>query len=260
MDLSEAYNALDAARQAYEAEMTGLVERVLTDQAELAAAGYESDGEQGADQATESSRPMMEAAFDVIYESVFPAFAVRSYDQIQALAEAKHYFPARTKAENDLYLEAARLWVRENAGRLITSISQTTLGLVRGLIQEGLDAGLGTAEVARKIRADWEGIAAYRAERIARTETLRASSIAARAGAQAAQQALAPSGVVLEKIWLASSDARTRETHLAAHEQARGLDEPYDIGGHAAMHPHDPALPPEESVQCRCAEVFRPRA
>ena len=269
MDLAEAYAATDEARAAYEAEMVSLVERVLTDQAELAASAYEEGAEAGADSvatAVESARPMMEAAFDVIYEGAFPAFAARSYDGLQALLPppsidgGKHRTPTRTKAEEDLWLEAARLWVRENAGRLISAISQTTLGLIRGLVEEGLAEGLGPKEVARKIRQDWAEIARYRAERIARTETLRASSIGAQAGAQRAQEALSTSGLVLEKVWLATvGDARTRATHLEAHEQARLLDEPYEVGGFSAMHPHDVSLPASESVNCRCAEVYRIR-
>ena len=93
----------------------------------------------------------------------------------------------------------------------------------------------------------------YRGNVIGRTETLRALN----GGRDEALRQLKDTGAVndshIKRIWDATGDSRTRETHRVADGQAVvGMDAPFDIGGYAMMYPGDPAGPPEESIQCRC--------
>jgi len=59
----------------------------------------------------------------------------------------------------------------------------------------------------------------------------------------------------LRKEWSAVIDGRTRPTHAEADGEIRDIDEPYDLGGYPGLYPHDPQLPAEESINCRCISV-----
>lgn len=84
---------------------------------------------------------------------------------------------------------------------------------------------------------------------IARTETTAAYNHAAEIAARIEETA---TGELLDRVWLATGDERTRETHAAAHGQRVGADEAFDVGGHRMAYPGDPTGPVEEVANCRC--------
>jgi len=92
---------------------------------------------------------------------------------------------------------------------------------------------------------------AYRSEMIFRTETMRAYNLAT----QSQQTASAQLFPGLQKQWVATGDGRTRASHLAAHGQVVDVDKPFSVGGAELMHPHDPAGPAKETINCRCRTV-----
>lgn len=57
------------------------------------------------------------------------------------------------------------------------------------------------------------------------------------------------------KMWLSRGGARGREAHTAIDGQVRKINEPFDVNGHKAMAPLDPALPVGERVNCGCTSV-----
>lgn len=57
-------------------------------------------------------------------------------------------------------------------------------------------------------------------------------------------------GVVQKKVWIATPDDRTRESHLALDGEEVDIDEPFSNG---LMNPGDPKGPPEEVWNCRCS-------
>jgi len=87
----------------------------------------------------------------------------------------------------------------------------------------------------------------YRADLVARTETVGAYNSGNWAGAQA----LGPYGPV-EKVWVASLDGRTRPTHQRLHDKSMPTAQPFIVGGYPMMFPLDPSGPPQEVIQCRC--------
>lgn len=91
------------------------------------------------------------------------------------------------------------------------------------------------------------GFSEYRADTIARTETVSAYVNGDMAGARA----LGDKGPV-EKVWVATLDKRTRETHAEAHNQTVLMEAMFDVGGVMMDAPHDPGAPPSEVVNCRC--------
>lgn len=114
---------------------------------------------------------------------------------------------------------------------------------------------LSQADLDRVTGAYKTRLLGYRGEVIARTETL----AALQAGKMEAARQLIDSGKVradqVTKVWRATGDARTRDTHMALNGQVARLEAPFVTGGGAMMlHPHDTTLgaPASETIQCRC--------
>lgn len=69
------------------------------------------------------------------------------------------------------------------------------------------------------------------------------------------------SGVPMNKKWLRSGKLHPRQGHSLAHGQTVPVDQPFNIpsstGGAAIkmMHPHDPAAPASEVINCGCVDV-----
>lgn len=126
-------------------------------------------------------------------------------------------------------------------------------GRVRKAIAEGRKL---TADEATPIfRAYINRALRLRAETIARTEamaSLHQSSI------EAMEQAIEKGQVradAVTKVWLATRDGRTRDTHRALNGQAIGFR---DVGwitssGALLRYPGDPQAPAAETVNCRCS-------
>lgn len=57
-------------------------------------------------------------------------------------------------------------------------------------------------------------------------------------------------GVVLKKVWIATADDRTRESHLELDGEERNIAEVFSNG---LIRPADPNGEPEEVYNCRCA-------
>lgn len=91
-----------------------------------------------------------------------------------------------------------------------------------------------------------------RARRIARTEVISAAN-----GAQhEVAGAVAGSGEVMTKTWLATFDRRTRPSHADAAGQTVAFDQPFVVGGAELEYPGDPSGPAEEVVNCRCTITY----
>jgi hypothetical protein len=91
----------------------------------------------------------------------------------------------------------------------------------------------------------------YRADTIARTETIGAYVNGDWQGAQL----LGEFGPV-EKVWVATGDARGREWHTDMMSESIPVDEPFDVDGEPMMYPHDPSGSAFNVVNCRCYVEF----
>lgn len=99
----------------------------------------------------------------------------------------------------------------------------------------------------------------YRAEVIARTESTRTVNEANdEAFSQTLEQAEIDDSYV-ERTWQFTHDARTRDSHRnMTLRVVRGMNTPFVTGlGNRAMRPGDPALPADDSIQCRCVATHR---
>lgn len=91
----------------------------------------------------------------------------------------------------------------------------------------------------------------YRADRIARTETLTALSI----GQAAAMKDAATVVPNLKKIWLTLDDDRVRDEHQALDGDVVDWDKPFDNG---LSFPRDPSGDGSQTINCRCNFVALP--
>ena len=121
--------------------------------------------------------------------------------------------------------------------------------ITRGIIQ-----GKGYPDVARQVKERMD-MAAYRAERIVRTEAHRAREEGKLASLEHAHN----QGVDMEKAWSSTLDGDTRDTHQALDGQVVPMyDEQGEPGvftsptGNTAEYPGGFGVP-EEDIHCRCA-------
>jgi hypothetical protein len=94
---------------------------------------------------------------------------------------------------------------------------------------------------------------ANRATTIARTEAVGALNAGRDDAFKAVEQ---ETGTDLEKVWLATSDSRTRPTHRAADGQRVANGARFSVGGFSLAFPGDPSGPPQEVIQCRCTMLL----
>lgn len=101
---------------------------------------------------------------------------------------------------------------------------------------------------------------AFRAETIARDETLGALNRGQEDGWWQAIESGAIDHADVEGTWLVRIDGRERPSHHSMKGQKRPLGEPFVTGeGVLIRYPHDPDAPLGEVAQCRCRRVVRYR-
>jgi len=130
-------------------------------------------------------------------------------------------------------------------------INETTANNILTTIDVGIEQGKTIQEIIRDVATQMTDVDVVkgRAETIARTETLTASSL----GQAAAMKDAAEVIPNLKKIWLNAGDDRVRDTHERLQGEAishkdkfsNGLEFPRDPGGEAA-----------EVINCRCTMIF----
>lgn len=122
-------------------------------------------------------------------------------------------------------------------------------------VQRAVDSGelLTADQIDMMINAYTNRALRYRAEGIARTESIAALHEAQQ---QAIQQAIETGALPEENvsmIWRTTHDKRTRESHRAMDGQVRKFGEKFVSGlGNEIAYPGDPDAPAEEVINCRC--------
>lgn len=144
------------------------------------------------------------------------------------------------------YLTSARNRLRNFPNELYSSIVR--------LVARGLDQGSSIPDIAALVRraliTSGNDSYANRATTVARTETIGATNAGSFASAQALAEVIGDPNP--QKVWLATDDARTRDTHRIADGQRVSLTEAFLVGGFPLQFPGDPSGPPQEVINCRC--------
>jgi len=149
--------------------------------------------------------------------------------------------PTEKKWTFDPFSAAVQMWVTSHAGESVTSILSTNLEDVKSIISKGTASNLTNVQIAKELRQFYDDQSAWKAMRVARTETAQAAGYGQRESAR-------QSGVVRKKLWISSRDERVRDEH-ASLDNGKGVpfNEPYDNG---EMYVG------EHSINCRCAEGY----
>ena len=116
---------------------------------------------------------------------------------------------------------------------------------IQSAVLQGILQGESMDKIARRMR-DVCGMDARAAIRNARTATTGAEN----AGRLASMNRALGLGVQLKKLWLATRDSRTRDSHVLLDGELREVNEKFSNG---CMHPGDPHGAPAEVYNCRCA-------
>lgn len=136
----------------------------------------------------------------------------------------------------------------EQAGIYIKSvrnINETTIKQLREELIEGVRSGESIYDLSKRVNKVFEDAKGYRAERIARTETLRSFNMAH-------YTAFSQANIEYHE-WVATRDDRVRDSHMATDGQIVRVGDYFVLGsGARALYPGDPSLPPDECINCRC--------
>lgn len=138
----------------------------------------------------------------------------------------------------------------EQASNRLVGVGETIWTDVRERVTRAVASGMSNEDLKDQI-GKLSDFSEYRADTIARTETISAYVNGDWEGAQL----LGEFGPV-EKVWVATGDARGREWHTALMDQSLPMDEPFDVDGEPMMYPHDPSGSAFNVVNCRCYIEF----
>ena len=162
-----------------------------------------------------------------------------------------------TEAMSDAEVASWARVTNDQAVRYMTDASNRLAGVgdtiwtdVRERVTNAVASGMSNEELKDEI-GKLSDFSEYRADTIARTETIGAYVNGDWEGAQL----LGEFGPV-EKVWVATGDARGREWHTALMDQSLPMDEPFDVDGDPMLYPHDPSGSAFNIVNCRCYIEF----
>lgn len=129
---------------------------------------------------------------------------------------------------------------------LAGQVTETTRRVLEEkVLLEGVEAGESIDELAVRVRSIFTDLRSWRAQMIARTETVGGFNGASYTTAE-------ESGIVTARVWLATGDTRTRDSHIAVDEtRVIGFGTRYANG---CLHPGNG--PAAETIMCRCTEQY----
>jgi len=169
-----------------------------------------------------------------LYIDVGGSFAVYSYSQIM-----------KGEPTQDQWRAFMLEFFNSVAAERVVNINLNTVELIRKMLAEGLEQELSLRQIARNIRLEWGQVTANRALTIARTETVGAAN----RGVLAAADSIS---IPVKKIWIATPDDRTRDTHAQVDGDVVDKYESFKVGDVFMESPGDLSAPPEEVINCRC--------
>lgn len=132
------------------------------------------------------------------------------------------------------------------ASNRMADVGQTAWNTIKNKVSQAVEQGT-SVENLKKMLEKNKSFSEFRADTIARTEI----SNAYLNGSWNGMAALGEFGPT-HKIWIATADARSRETHIEVAGQVLPINEPYSVGGEPMMYPHSPGASAKNVVNCRC--------
>lgn len=187
---------------------------------------------------------------------------------IDALREGKGPRAAALLFRDSIGLTTSQYEAVNNYRDLLTNNSSDALDRVLrdrrsdSTVENAIEAGepLAASVIDRMVTSYEDNMLSMRAETIARTET---NAVLNSARQESVLQMIDQTGIdpgTVVRVWRATDDDRTRDTHAEMDGQEVGLEEPFESpSGAQLMYPGDDSLgaPPEEIINCRCVVLTR---
>lgn len=152
-------------------------------------------------------------------------------------------------------------WLLENAELRIQTVRESLIKYLLKEISKGIEEGYDVRDIAKRIEklVNSRNFYRWQALRIARTET----TAAANYGASIAS---GNSIYVLEKVWISSNDARTRQIekgdkfdHIDMDAVKVGEKDLFSVQGDFLRFPGDLKGRPSNIINCRCTMALQPK-
>jgi hypothetical protein len=202
----------------------------------------------------------IEQAMLAIYMKVLPPFASMAYGDLtnhksdDLELTLKRGLPGWDDLLNSKWVARARQYVQTQGVDRIRRITETTRSKVRQFVEDAIGEGWSTQRTAKELAGYTQALNKSRAIVVARTELVSAGNYGSYVGAKA-------TGLLLDKIWLSTKDARTRDPHRKANGQKVDIDTFFEINGQRLMHPGDGNHGAKASnlVNCRCTLIYEPK-
>jgi HK97 family phage portal protein len=255
----EAYfNSMEALRGKWETEIQKRMADYFSDERKTVLAAIErGDDPDGVSGRTEHALSVVEQ------QGTLKHLIVKLYQDVasdvggQVLQELKSQDGAPEHKDSvqdylNLFGPDVLVYLLQLAATKVKQITETTRAEIQSALEEGVRAGEGVPKLAKRIDDLYlVQIVPNRSSLIASTEVVAASNYGS-------QQAARQSGLTLKKVWLSTSDSRTRPDHVAANGQEVGLDDPFVVGNSKLMFPGDNSLgaAADQLIRCRCTQYY----
>lgn len=189
--------------------------------------------------------------YNVIYTRVGYEFAKESYKDLTGEDLKKSAAFLVTKEDGLTEFEVLmQQYLSTEVAALVTNVNNTTKELLRKLVIQAQNEGLGQRETARLLRKNYEALTRVRANTIARTELLRSSNYGSITGARL-------SGLEVLKTWNWDNPREAREDHRDYSGTEVPIDEPFFVGGEELDYPNDPKGSAANTINCMCYPTYR---
>jgi len=136
-------------------------------------------------------------------------------------------------------------WIDKKAMKFGEEVNETTIKKLKATLAEGVLKGESIAQLKKRVEDLFEMWYTGRDKTIARTEVLSSNNAGSLFGYE-------QSGVVEYKEWLATRDARVRDSHKYLDGEKVLLNKKFSNG---LEYPGDPNGSPEEIINCRCTLI-----
>lgn len=171
--------------------------------------------------------------------------------------QRKSFFGLKTRptiGHNQRMIDLVNLYFDKEILATAEGITETTREEIQKILKQANEEGKGITWIAQQI----EGLNKNRALLIARTETVTAANSG---GFIAALEV----GLMMQKQWLATNDARTRLDHVFVSGTKIGMLDYFNVGDNTMLYPGDRTqengLPTSagEVCNCRCTCQYIPQ-
>ena len=162
----------------------------------------------------------------------------------------------RKEGWESLWLYLLSKWVQDFGAQRARETADTTRADMQRIIDKALSAEeeFNPQQVAVKLLRV-QGMSAWRAATIARTETHAAMMYASEEGASKVSR---DNEIAIVKAWLPVRDERTRVNHASmSSHPAIAMDADFIVGGVPMKRPGDPRGGAANCIQCRCVLTYK---